>query len=131
LPINPSFFKILSIIGALYLLYLGYRIVFSDYTKEKEVSKPITFVEAMLFQWVNPKAWIMALGIITTYLTPNNFYLQLIFIVFIFFVTGLISSITWTLFGKIIKDRINAKLANAILGTLLMISVIQILFEKF
>ena len=130
--INSTFFTILSIIGAIYLLYLCYQIIFSDFIfKEKETSKPITFLEALLFQWVNPKAWIMALSIATTYLTTKNFYYELIFIAFIFFIVAIFSSITWTLFGKAIKNTINIKLANVILGILLIISVIQMFPEKF
>ena len=76
---NDTFFKVLSIAGAVYLLYLGYQIIFSDMIYEdKEISKPITFTQALLFQWVNPKAWIMALSIATTYLSKDNFYYRLV-----------------------------------------------------
>jgi len=130
--INPLFFKILSIIGMVYLFYLGYQIIFSDLMyEEKEVSKPITFIEALLFQWVNPKAWIMALSIASTYLKPDNFYNELIFIATIFFFVATTSSVTWALFGKIIQNAINIKLANVILGILLIISIIQMFPEKF
>jgi len=130
--INFSFFKVLSIIGVLYLLYLGWQIIFSDLIyEEKEVSKPITFIEALLFQWVNPKAWVMALSIATTYLNNDRFYEKLIFIAFVFFTIAIISSVTWTLFGKVIKNFINVKYANIILGIMLIISVIQMILEKY
>ena len=130
--LNDAFFKVLSIAGAVYLLYLGYQIIFSDMIYEnKEISKPITFTLALLFQWVNPKAWIMALSIATTYLSKDNFYYRLVFAAGVFFIVAIASSVTWTVFGKIIKSAINIKLANVILGILLIISVIQILTQKF
>ena len=130
--INPVFFNILSAVGMVYLLYLGYQIIFSDLIyEEKEISKPITFTQAVLFQWVNPKAWIMALSIATTYLTSANFYLELEFVALVFFAIGFISSVTWTLFGKTIKNIINIKLANIILGIMLIVSILQIIPEKF
>ena len=129
---NPLFFKVLSIIGMIYLLYLGYQIIFSDLIYEKkEVSKPITFTQALLFQWVNPKAWIMALSIATTYLSKDNFYYKLVFVAGVFFIVAIASSVTWTVFGKVIKNAINIKLANVILGILLIISIIQMFPEKF
>ena len=130
--LNNAFFKVLSIAGAVYLLYLGYQIIFSDMIYEdKEISKPITFTQALLFQWVNPKAWIMALSIASTYLSKDNFYYRLVFVAEVFFIVAIASSVTWTVFGKIIKSAINIRLANVILGILLIISVIQILTQKF
>ena len=51
----PIVQTILRILGSLYLLYLAYRIYFSVNTQDDTKSKPITFLESSLFQYVNPK----------------------------------------------------------------------------
>ena len=49
--------------------------------------KPFTFLQAAGFQWVNPKAWVMAVGAITAYTsTSGYFYLEIALIALTFFV---------------------------------------------
>ena len=53
----PQIQNILRIICALYLLYLGYKIIGSFSKIKEDNSRPLKFYEAALFQLVNPKAW--------------------------------------------------------------------------
>ena len=55
--IYPELQKILKIICAIYLLYLGYKIIGSFSAIKEDNSRPLKFYEAALFQIVNPKAW--------------------------------------------------------------------------
>jgi threonine/homoserine/homoserine lactone efflux protein len=54
-----------------YLLYLGWRIIGSFSNNEKEAGRPLKFYEAALFQFVNPKAWVVALTAATAFF-PNE-----------------------------------------------------------
>ena len=55
--IFPEIQNILKIICAIYLLYLGFRIIGSFSKIKEDDSRPLKFYEAALFQIVNPKAW--------------------------------------------------------------------------
>ncbi len=135
--LNETIFSIISFLGMAYLLYLGYQVIFSDIAyEEKSRSKPISFFQAALFQWINPKAIVIALGVSSTYVTlEHSLYSQLFFISFVFFIVGLCSSITWAVLGTIIKkllnNKQNLKMINIFLGILLIISIIQMFPEKF
>ncbi|RCS58285.1 LysE family translocator [Parvibium lacunae] len=58
----------LKSLGTAYLLYLAWRLWHSAVIATPEVRQPIRFVEAALFQFVNPKAWVMALNTVTLFL---------------------------------------------------------------
>ena len=64
---------ILQILGSLYLLYLSYRIYFTYSSDNDDRSKPITFIESSLFQYVNPKGVMMAITTISIYTDYKNF----------------------------------------------------------
>jgi len=59
----PLLYAILKVVGIAYLLWMAWKIATSSsaMSKNDEVKKPFTFLQAMLFQWVNPKAWIMVI----------------------------------------------------------------------
>ena len=58
----------IKILGLSYLFYLAYRIATSaPDSLEGGRSRPFTFFEAALFQWINPKAWMMGISAIGTY----------------------------------------------------------------
>jgi len=138
ITLNTTIFNILSILGIMYMLRLAYQIIFSDirYEESDSKAKPITFLQASLFQWINPKAWVMAFSIASSYISfEYNFYTQLFFIAFVFFIISILSSISWTLFGSVIKKILTKskyiKSVNIFLGILLIISIIQMLPQKF
>lgn len=66
----PVLNTILRWVGAAYLVYLAYKIAGSDAPDKPDSAKgkPLGFLGAAAFQWVNPKAWVMALGAVATYL---------------------------------------------------------------
>jgi threonine/homoserine/homoserine lactone efflux protein len=61
----------LKAIGSLYLLYLAYQIAASGAMRRADVAHPLRFVQAVTFQYINPKAWIFALAAITTFRPPG------------------------------------------------------------
>ena len=63
----PSLAMALKIGGSIYLLYLAYRIAGAHALERAEVARPLSLVEAALFQAINPKAWIFALGAVTAF----------------------------------------------------------------
>ena len=65
----PVLYAVLKYAGAAYLLYLAWAIATSGPMEDTEgnTGRPMTFIEAALFQWVNPKGWVMAVGAMSAY----------------------------------------------------------------
>ena len=53
----PSALRFIKILGLFFTFYLAYRIVSSRSLKKADTNTPITFFQAMIFQFVNPKSW--------------------------------------------------------------------------
>jgi threonine/homoserine/homoserine lactone efflux protein len=99
---HPQVHQAMKYIGAAYLLYLAWRIARAGDGGGGSDGKarPIGFVEAALFQWINPKAWIIAVGALTTYTTVGGSVLgEAGLIAAVFIVTCFPSLALWALFG--------------------------------
>lgn len=134
--IDPTIFYTFSYIGILYLLYLAYKIILSDSTiKDDPNHQPITFIQAILFQWVNPKAWIMILSVLSTFISPHESYYEKLFIITILFIAlGSINCFMWAGLGMFIKERLanrqHMRYINALLGVMLFLAVLQMIPSK-
>ena len=117
-----------------YLLYLGWKIIGSFSEHKKESGRPLKLYEAALFQFMNPKAWVVALTASTAFFPVNeNFYLATTFVALTAPFICFPSICLWALFGSSIKILIkNAKIKKIIeyfLAVLLIITAIIILFN--
>jgi len=56
----PLLELVLKIIASLWILWMAYQLWYADPAKKTQADRPFTFVEAILFQWVNPKVWAVA-----------------------------------------------------------------------
>lgn len=63
----PVLHRILAVVSVAYMLWLAWKIAHSGAPGEGGADRPLTFWQAAAFQWVNPKAWVMALGAVTLY----------------------------------------------------------------
>ena len=117
-----------------YLLYLGWKILGSFSHNDKESGRPLKLYEAAFFQFINPKAWVVALTASTAFFPASeNFYLATIFVALTAPFICFPSICLWALFGSSIKMLIkNAKIKKIIeyfLAVLLVITAIIILFN--
>ena len=127
---------VLRIVGSIYLLYLSYRIYSSVNTEDLSKSKPITFMESSLFQYVNPKGVMMAITTISIYTDHINFKFissfneGMIYILIAFTISNIIAVITWTsvgvFIGQFIKSVRGIKVFNALMAFLLVLTIIWI-----
>ena len=127
---------ILRIVGSIYLLYLSYRIYTSVNTEDLSKSKPITFMESSLFQYVNPKGVMMAITTISIYTDHinfkfiNSFNEGMIYILIAFTISNIIAVIIWTsvgvFIGQFIKSASGIKIFNALMAFLLVLTIIWI-----
>jgi threonine/homoserine/homoserine lactone efflux protein len=119
----------LKYVGAAYLLYLAWRIAQSGQPGGDDANaRPLTFLEAAAFQWVNPKAWVMAVSAIPAFTTPGgNYYAELLMISAIFAAICVPSCAVWCLFGvairRLIRTPETARIVNFGLAGLVALSV--------
>lgn len=131
----PVLYTIVKYAGAAYLLYLAWLIGRSHEVDSKggEKGRPLTFLEASAFQWVNPKAWVMAIGAVSTYAAISAFPLNMITIAGLFGVLGTISAIVWVLFGTALKRFIThhraVRIFNLTMAALLVLSLVPVFLE--
>ena len=131
----PEIQDILKIICALYLLYLGYKIVGSFSKIKDDGSRPLKFYEASLFQLINPKAWTISTMVASSFIPKDE---ELIISIGFISITALIicplSISVWAAFGSGIKNLVKNNKKKAFveyfLAILLLITAIMIVIEK-
>ena len=128
----PIIHLILKYIGAAYLLYLAYKIAtFSSFDTNSDRNEPFTFLQAVLFQWVNPKAWSIAVGAIATYTSvDNNVFFEVLLIAFVFCIVCFPCVSLWAIIGTNIKRLLTTdyyrKIFNISMACLLVISLVPV-----
>src|ERR1700742_4132668 len=86
----PALYTVMKYASIAYLLYLAWKIATAESAKAGTTpERPMTFLQAAAFQWVNPKGWIMALGAVTTYTTlALDMRTQILMIALVFPIVG-------------------------------------------
>jgi len=133
----PFVLVALKYIGIVYLLWMAYKIATATNNyevEEKQKSKPFTFIQSALFQWVNPKAWIMGITVISIYVnTQQESFYQIFAIAFMYFLTTLIGMNIWVGGGVFLKRFISnshfVKNLNRVLAFTLILSILPLLFN--
>ena len=96
----PALYTGLKIAGALYMLWLAWKIATSGSVKEGAApARPLTFLGAAAFQWVNPKAWMMAVTAVATYALTDSPTLNALIVAGVFGAVNLPSVSVWAAFG--------------------------------
>ncbi len=96
----PASYTVLKVASVAYLLYLAWKIAHAAPAGGKaDVGTPMTFLQAAAFQWVNPKAWAMALTATTAY-APDQTLNVIVVVALVFGAVNLPSVSTWTLLGQ-------------------------------
>ena len=130
-PISHQILKICSVI---YLLYLAWKIANAapaTVNAGETEAKPITFLQAAAFQWVNPKAWSMALTAVTAY-TPDTTLPAIALVALVFGVINLPSVSIWTVMGqqmaRILTNPARMVAFNWTMAGLLVASLYPVIF---
>ena len=126
----PPPYTVLRYGGAAYLLYLAWKIASSGAPDAdgKATGKPLTFLQAAAFQWVNPKAWVMALGSITTYLPAQHTPWQLLGLVALMGVINMPTTSTWALFGSSMRRHLQEPRFLRIFNTAAALALVASLY---
>jgi threonine/homoserine/homoserine lactone efflux protein len=135
----PVTYVILKWVSVVYLLYLAWKIanagalVVKDGEPAMTEAKPFRFYQAVLFQWVNPKAWTMALTAVTVYAPPQRPLLGLVTVAVIFGAINLPSVGLWALLGVQMRrflDQPGKMRAFNITAALLLVATLYPVFEE-
>ena len=93
----------------------------------------MTFIGAALFQWVNVKGWVIAVGAVTAYAAIATYPLNVAMLSILLFLVGLASSITWVLLGtslqSLVKSPRAVRIFNIVMAVLLLASLYPVLRE--
>ena len=133
--IFPQIQNILKIICAIYLLYLGYKIIGSFNKIKEDESRPLKFHEAALFQIVNPKAWTISTMAASGFLPKDgNLIISIFFIAIVALIICPLSIAPWAAFGSAIRNLVKNNKIKALieyfLAFLLLVTAILIVIQK-
>jgi len=131
----PVLHQVIKYVGIVYLLYLAWKIANANNPKAaSELREPFTFIQAALFQWLNPKAWIMAIGAIATFTTTDNLMAGLAVILVGFLTVGSMSMTLWVLLGaslqRLLHSQRQMRVFNISMAVLLALSVISMAMSE-
>jgi len=130
----PVLYTAMKIVGALYLLWLAWGIARSGTIEDgAERGKPMSFLQAAAFQWVNPKAWVIAIGAVSAYSQPAQYLLSVLIISAVMTVVTLPCVAVWTAFGSAMRNVLRnpaiVKWFNLVMALLLVASLWPIIAE--
>lgn len=124
----PPAFIALKVAGGLYLLWIAWKIGSSRSMGEGEAKgKPMTFLGAAAFQWVNPKAWVMAVTAMAVYPNPKQYALTVAIVALVFAAVNVPSVSTWAGFGSALREWLSVPVRlrwfNITMAVLLVLSL--------
>lgn len=127
----PVAHLVLSVIGVTYLLWLAWKIANAGAPDAaRKTVRPFSFVQAALFQWVNPKAWQMALTAITLY-APDRSAVAILWVALVFALINLPSVSVWTVMGqqmrRVLSSPARLRAFNWSMAGLLVLSLVPVL----
>ncbi len=131
----PILQTVLTYLGSAYLFFLAYKIATAaGVGKLKQKGKPFTIIQAALFQWINPKAWVAAITFSSAFgLSAETLIIDSIATVLTLVTTGTTCAIVWTFFGaglrRWMQDEKHLKAFNYLMAGLLSIMVIFMLLS--
>lgn len=127
--------KVLAVIGCVYLLWLSWKLARAGQIEAKQVSKPLTFGQALLFQAVNPKAWVMVINSALLFIPRDlNIFLGISLMVSMFALVNLPCVSVWALAGDRLRRLLSApralRIFNVSMGALMGITALYLVAEE-
>ena len=131
----PVLYTVLRYVGGTYMLYLAWKIFRSQPASpadnDADAAKPMGFTAAAAFQWVNPKAWVMAITAVATYTVASSHAASVLLVGLTFVLVNIPSISVWTLSGvairRVLTDPRHLRLFNIGMALLLLASLAPLL----
>lgn len=125
----PASYGILKVLSVIYLLYLAYKIAMTKSQINEDASEkgePLSFIQAALFQWVNPKAWTMSLTAISAY-APTQSLAAVLLVTAVFGLVNFPCVSSWIVLGQKMRLLLTSERRmrgfNYAMATLLILSL--------
>ena len=125
----PIAYTALKVGSVAYLIYLAWKIATAAAPKADAAStaKPFSFLQACLFQWVNPKAWTMALMSVTAYVPADHPMMGLLIVALVFGAINLPTVALWAFLGmqmrQFLQDPVKLRAFNILAALTLLASL--------
>lgn len=121
-------------VGAAYMVWLALKLARAAPVKAGEATgRPVTFLQAAAFQWINPKAWIMALTAVATYANPADYTRTVLVVAAVFGLVTLPCVAVWVMFGSALRHALQRpavlRAFNWTMGALLIASLYPVFTE--
>ncbi|WJJ14328.1 LysE family translocator (plasmid) [Prescottella equi] len=128
----PVTYTVLRFVGASYLVWLAWRIATTTSTQAGTTTRrPMSFLSAAAFQWVNPKAWVMAIGAITNYTPADAGAAVIVLLAALYAAVNGPSVAAWAAFGTTLSTWLThpryLRVFNATMAALLGVSLYPLL----
>jgi threonine/homoserine/homoserine lactone efflux protein len=128
----PGSYTILKVLSVAYLLYLAWKIANAAPPKDATAEgRPLTFLQAAAFQWVNPKAWSMALSAITLYAASRDLA-AVLWVAGVYVAASVVSTTSWTVLGqqlrRLLATPARLRVFNWTMAVLLVATLIPVLW---
>lgn len=131
---NPSILQTLRYAGAAYLIWLAWKLAITRPGADQQTesrARPLTFLQAAGFQWVNPKAWVMATTAVTTYLPDAASAWQVLLLCGVLTLWGSPCVMVWAAFGsamrRYLQDPVRLRTFNIVMALSLVASLYPML----
>lgn len=130
---HPIVLKALNWCGAAVLLWLSWKIAASGRRETATTAEPVGFAGAAVFQWVNPKSWLVSVSAAGTFLSAEGggAVLQSAALGALFFLAAWPSGFVWLAFGATVQRMLRTprrrRVFNVAMGALLASSIVLIL----
>ena len=136
----PAFYDVVRFAGAAYMVWMAWSLASARPQFQEQAAieqsaqnelKPLGFLGAVLFQWVNPKAWVMAVTIMSAYVPPGAGLLQIAPLGLMFAVLGFPCSSVWVGFGSALRsylqEAFRMRVFNCTMAAALLLSLYPML----
>jgi threonine/homoserine/homoserine lactone efflux protein len=135
----PALELALKYVCAAYLVYLAYKIATArpKITENGNMTvsgRPLTFAQAAAFQWVNPKAWVMATTALTVYALPLSNTANAFAVAAVFAFAGTFTATSWTALGDRLRlffaDPVRLRVFNTVAAILLLATLVPVFWPN-
>ena len=100
----PLIQEVIRILGTLFLIYLAYKISFSEPSKEGKKINPVKFIDTFTFQFLNPKGVMAAITLISNFVLEDDYLNSSLTVIVVCSLTAITSITTWAFLGKFLRN---------------------------
>jgi threonine/homoserine/homoserine lactone efflux protein len=127
---SPAIHTAMQVAGGAYMLWLAWKVANAGQPKKVEGGggRPLTFLEAAAFQWVNPKGLLTSLGAVALFVRPATALFDATVMIAVFALSTTLAVVVWTAFGTVVaralRNPLHARIFNIVMALLLVASIV-------